>query len=75
MGKIIEGLFGKNGLSRKYLKNFFKKKQSSRTVCYILMTCNESSKDGKMNVEMKYEGDQYLASYMIETASTIIKRD
>lgn len=72
MGKIIEGLFGRRGLTKKNIKRFLKKKEKGRTICYVLLTCEEPSDEGKMNVEMKYEGDQYLASYMIERASKIM---
>ncbi len=36
--------------------------------CYILITCGKPSADGKMAVEMTYEGDPTLASYLLETA-------
>ncbi|MCH9620897.1 MAG: hypothetical protein S4CHLAM20_03050 [Chlamydiia bacterium] len=73
MGKIIEGLFGRKGIPKKDVKNFLKRKSKSRTICYVLITCHESKEDGKMDVEMKYEGDKYLASYMIDTASKIMQ--
>jgi hypothetical protein len=75
MGKIIEGLFGKRGLSKKSIRSFLKKKKKTRTICYVLITCSESTVDGKMDVEMKFEGDKYLASYMIDTASKIMRRE
>lgn len=36
--------------------------------CYVLITCSKISKDGKMKVEMDYEGDACLASYLLQTA-------
>lgn len=43
--------------------------------CYILITCGEPAADGKMSVEMTYEGDPTLASYLLENAQGFIDRD
>lgn len=40
--------------------------------CYVLITCGTPSKDGKMQVEMTYEGDACLAAYLIESAQGFI---
>ncbi len=37
--------------------------------CYVLITCSTPTKDGKMNVEMQFEGDESLAAFLIESAS------
>lgn len=36
--------------------------------CYILITCDTPSLDGKMQVEMSYEGDPVLANYLLQGA-------
>ncbi len=36
--------------------------------CFILITCDNETKDGNMNVNMSYEGDPALASYLLEGA-------
>lgn len=36
--------------------------------CYILITCDQPSKDGKMQVNMTYKGESNLAAYLIENA-------
>lgn len=36
--------------------------------CYVLITCSDISEDGKMEVEMNYEGDACLASYLLHEA-------
>lgn len=41
---------------------------SKKHVCYVLITCAEPSEDGKMEVEMTYEGDAVLASYILQGA-------
>lgn len=40
--------------------------------CYVLITCGKPSSDGKMSVEMTYEGDPVLASYLLENAQGFI---
>jgi hypothetical protein len=73
MSRILEGLFGNNELEKKEVVSFLKRSRKERTVCYVLITCSQPKEDGSMDVEMKYEGDKYLASYMIETAAKIIE--
>ena len=36
--------------------------------CYVLMTCKKPSDQGELQVELAYEGDAYLASYLVESA-------
>lgn len=38
------------------------------TACFILITCNKPDGDGKMDVEMSYEGDRELAGYLAQYA-------
>lgn len=40
--------------------------------CYVLITCDQSSADGQMEVEMTYQGDATLAAYLLEGAQGII---
>jgi hypothetical protein len=47
-------------------------RDSQKHACYVLITCKEPSADGKMQVEMTYEGDAYLAAYLIESAQHFI---
>jgi hypothetical protein len=51
------------------IKKFKKKKKAS---CYVLITCGEPNQDGKMDVEMTYEGEPVLAAYLLENAQSII---
>jgi hypothetical protein len=43
--------------------------------CYVLLTCDGPEEDGQMQVEMSYEGDPVLASYLLQGAQTIIDDD
>lgn len=40
--------------------------------CYVLITCSAPKDDGKMNVEMFYDGDEVLASYLVTQAEQIL---
>lgn len=40
--------------------------------CYVLITCDEPTDDGNMQVQMTYEGDAALAAYLLQGAQSII---
>ncbi len=48
------------------------KKLAKEHLCYVLITCEEPSENGNLQVEMSYEGDAALASYLLHGAQTII---
>ena len=39
--------------------------------CYVLLTCSEPGADGKMQVEMNYEGDVDLAALLVQNAGQV----
>ncbi|MEZ5314865.1 MAG: hypothetical protein R3E91_01450 [Chlamydiales bacterium] len=43
--------------------------------CCIIIKCGQPSADGKMSVEMTYEGDPLLASYLLENAQGFLDQD
>ncbi len=43
--------------------------------CFILITCKEPSADGKMQVDLSYEGDTSLASYLIDNAQDFFSQE
>lgn len=43
--------------------------------CYVLITCSKPSQEGQMEVEMSYEGDSALASYLLQGAQTLIEQE
>lgn len=53
-------------------KKLISKKLAEDNVCYVLITCAVPADDGNMEVEMTYEGDAALASYLIEGAQTFM---
>jgi hypothetical protein len=50
-----------------------RKKLAKDHVCYVLITCEEPTDGGDMHVEMTYEGDATLASYLLQGAQTFIE--
>jgi hypothetical protein len=48
-----------------------KKALEQKCACYVLITCTEPGTDGKMEVELNYEGDESLAAFLIENAGQV----
>ena len=69
MSKVMIKTQNKN--SRDTLLSKMKQELSERYACYVLITCQEPSRDGKMEVEMDYSGDEMLASFLVSNASQI----
>lgn len=63
---------GDNDFQKNVMPNKLKKFLTEHNECYVLITCGRPSKEGKMQVEMTYEGDAVLASYLIESASGLM---
>lgn len=55
------------------IKQDLRKELAERNACFVLITCGEPTEDGKMEVEMTYEGDASLAAYLIESAQGFIE--
>lgn len=43
--------------------------------CYVLITCKKPTKQGKMQVRMRYGGDPMLASYLIDGAKDLMEEN
>lgn len=46
--------------------------KKKKHACYILITCDEPTEDGQMQIEMTYEGDTTIASYLLQGAQAYI---
>jgi hypothetical protein len=51
----------------------FKKELGDEYGCFVLIACTTPSQDGKMEVEMDYEGDETLAAFLVENASQVFE--
>lgn len=40
----------------------------NRCVCFVLISCSEPTEEGKMEVQMHFEGDETLAAFLVESA-------
>lgn len=43
--------------------------------CYVLITCDQPSEDGDMNVQMTVNGDSALAEMLLKHAQTIMEEN
>lgn len=41
--------------------------------CFVLIACSAPSKDGKMDVKMHFDGDEALASFLVDNASQVFE--
>lgn len=79
--KLAKGLYHNGRMqegSKKKTKGLRVSKQKilkEDQACCIVITCGQPSADGKMSVEMTYEGDPLLASYLLENAQGFIDHD
>ncbi|NCF70300.1 MAG: hypothetical protein GWP59_01230 [Chlamydiales bacterium] len=48
---------------------------SENKACYIVITCDQPQQNGHLNVEMDYEGDETLASYLLESAQNYLEQN
>ncbi len=71
MAKAVVKLQESRTDSKSYSLDKIKKALSDNNACYVLITCGSPSKDGKMEVEMSYDGDEVLAAYMVDNAQQI----
>lgn len=46
---------------------------AKKYACYVLITCDSPENDGRMNIEMSYEGDPVLASCMLNGAQEYLE--
>ena len=58
-------------ISREDIKEILAKQHA----CFVLITCGSPNHEGKMEVEMMYEGDPSLAAYLIESAQNFIEEE
>ncbi len=72
MRKIAANLLRRAGFSNKKTAIDVNDPLADDGACYVLITCGAPSKDGKMEVEMTYQGDPVLAAYLVESAQQFI---
>ena len=68
MGKPIVKLVQSKG---GYCIEKIRESLSENNACYVLLTCDAPARDGKMNVEMFFDGDETLAAFLVENARQV----
>lgn len=53
---------------KRRVEKCLKDELAKKHACYVLITCDPLSCDGKMEVKMSYEGDATLAAYILHGA-------
>jgi hypothetical protein len=72
MGKRIIAISGTKKSGEEILAGI-KENLGEKCSCCILITCTEPAKNGKMEVEMHFDGDEALASLLIDHASQVFE--
>lgn len=72
MRTILDRILSRAHWTQRKVPHHLKKILAKNNACYILITCGKPSKNGDMQVEMSYEGDVFLASYLIENAQSVL---
>lgn len=75
MVKIIEGLFDDNGLTKKEIRKILKRKHGKKTICYVLLTCNETGSGKDLEFKLQYEGKKWMASYAMKNAIKLLNEE
>lgn len=70
--KVISDFLKRAPSTKSKVPQDVKKILAKDNACYVLIACGEPTEDGKMHVEMTYEGDACLAAYLIESAQGFI---
>jgi hypothetical protein len=58
----------KGEIMKRDIAKELQEKLGKKHACYVLITCDEPSDDGHMQVEMSYQGDATLAAYILHGA-------
>ncbi len=51
-----------------------RKALQDKCACYVLITCTTPGADGKMDVQMNYEGDESLAAFLVDNAGQVFEQ-
>lgn len=74
MGKRIVAINNqKSKKSNEEILLKLKESFGSKWACCVLITCSEPEKNGKMEVEMNFEGDETLAAFLVENAAQVFE--
>lgn len=72
---MASNLICHGGGMKRSVRKHLEEALSEESICHILVTCHSPSKDGKMHVEMTYQGDPSLVSYLLQNAQNLIDQE
>jgi len=73
MGKRIISINPKPKQSQAEILTKLKESLGAKWSCCVLITCTAPEKNGKMEVEMHFDGDETLAAFLVENASQVFE--
>lgn len=68
---MVKILVKKDEIKKKILEKDMQQMLSEKYEAFVLVTCSSENAKGEMQVELKYEGDEDLISYLLEGASQV----
>ena len=73
MGRKIVTIGQEGKKSNGELLDKVKEHLGEKWSCCVLITCTKPQKNGKMEVEMSFDGDEDLAAFLVENASQVFE--
>jgi hypothetical protein len=73
MGKTITAIQERSKKSNEEMLSKMKEKLGAKWSCCVLITCTEPEENGKMEVEMTFEGDEMLAAFLVDNAAQVFE--
>lgn len=71
MGKKVVVMKKNAHESQEVLLSRVKQSLGDSCACCVLITCSVPSEEGKMEIEMSFEGEESLAAFLVENASQV----
>ena len=70
---MVKILIKKEDLKKRFLEKDMQDFLAHRYEAFVLVTCSSANEKGDMQVELKYEGDEDLVSYLLQSASQVFE--
>lgn len=70
---MVKILVKKEELKKRQLEKDMQNFLANKHEAFVLVTCSSANEKGDMQVELKYDGDQDLISYLLQSASQIFE--
>ena len=70
---MVKILVKKEDLKKRFLEKDMQNFLAQKYEAFVLVTCSSANAQGDMQVELKYEGDEDLVSYLLQSASQVFE--